>query len=80
MKIEPVFGLCCAVIRQAVDDWRDLLRKGSDECSLAADNFYSKAEIAEFLRSDWCRLLLEESRVGTTGKRILRQLESEQPA
>lgn len=77
MPTDPAQALAHAILRQAVSDWRDLLRRERDPNAPPADGSYSHEEIEEFLLGDWCRTLLIECGIGTTGERILRQLESE---
>ena len=70
-------ALCCAIVRQAADDWRDLVRRDRDAQAPPADGSYSREEIAGFLTGAWCKTILMGCGIGTTGRRILRQLESE---
>lgn len=69
--------LCEAIIQQAVDDYRELKRRGLGWIGSDADGNFSLTEIEHFFRSDWCRDLLHEIDSRIDGVTILRQLKSE---
>lgn len=52
-----------AIVIQAIDEWRDLCRRGrsvSPKTVVPANPPYSIAELRMFFHSDWCDLLLGE--------------------
>lgn len=69
--------LCEAIIRQAVEDYRELKRRKLSWIGSDADGNFSMTEIEHFLRSDWCRRLLCGIDSRLDGTSILRQLKSE---
>lgn len=69
--------LCEAILRQAVDDHRELKRRGLGWIGSDADGCFSLTEIYHFFRSDWCKDLLRGSGSRVDGAAILRQLKSE---
>lgn len=66
------------IIIQAVEDFRDLCRRGVGEINNKDTGEYGIKELEEFFRSDWCRALLRGIGCSITdGVTILRQLKSE---
>ena len=66
-----------AIIKQAVDDFRDLRRRKAAEIRVSKTDTYSVEELERFFASDWCRLILHGCGIGTTGNRILNHLRAE---
>lgn len=52
-------GLCTAIIAQAIIDYQELCDKDVDYIKAGKDNWFSKEEINEFIKSDWCKSLLQ---------------------
>lgn len=63
--------LAKAIIRQAVDDWRTLI-KAEKRVLLTPDGTISLKEIRQFFRSDYCQSLMDGDPLI-----ILKQLEKE---
>lgn len=77
MSDNPMKQLCEAIVQQAVDDYRELKRRGLGWIGSDADGNFSLTEIEHFFRSDWCKALLHEIDSRIDGVTILRQLKSE---
>lgn len=73
----PYAQLCTAIIRQAAEDYRELNAKGEDKIIHKDEGEYSKAEIEEFFRGNWCRTMLRGLGFRINGINLLRQLKSE---
>ena len=64
--------LACAIIEQAVTDWRSMIeREKQDRVSL----LYNYAELRRFFKSAWCELLTESMPIPPS--EILEHLEKE---
>ena len=64
--------LACAVIEQAVTDWRSMIEKEKqDRVSL----LYNYNELRRFFKSSWCELLMVHMPIPPAD--ILKQLEEE---
>lgn len=62
-EYEAWTDLANAIVIQAVDEWRDLCRRGrsvSPKTVVPANPPYSIAELRQFFLSDWCELLCGE--------------------
>ncbi len=64
--------LIIAIVRQAVDDWRKLIREGKKSLATQEGGKISFTEIRQFFKSDYCKGLLK-----TEPLIILDQLEKE---
>ncbi len=64
--------LAVAIIGQAVDDWRKLIREGKKSLATQEGGKISFTEIRQFFKSDFCCLLIESDPL-----EILEQLEKE---
>ncbi len=64
--------LAVAIIGQAVQDWRLLIRYGKRSTIASPDCYISFTEIRKFFKSDVCCLLIESDPL-----KILEQLEKE---
>lgn len=64
--------LATAIVRQAVDDWRWLIRQGKKSANIQSSGRISFTEIRLFFKSDYCKGLLK-----TEPLIILDQLEKE---
>lgn len=78
MSRKSVRMLSMAIIMQAIEDYRDLKKKGIESRQTQDEGEYSFAELREFFASDWCRLILKDGlgvRSGS-GLEILSALEA----
>lgn len=75
-EYEAWTSLSTAIVLQAIDEWRDLCRRGrsvSPKTVVPANPPYSIAELRMFFHSDWCDLLCGEVDVGI----LIQQMEAE---
>ncbi len=70
-------SLCSAVVEQAVEDYRELSRKGIEYFGSDAMGTYSKFEIEQFFKSKWGDLMLRGMGSSIDGFTIIRQLKAE---
>lgn len=69
--------VCESVIMQAVEDYRELKRKGVEYINDRINGSYSIQELDAFFHSDWCNALLKANNIKYDGVTILRQLKNE---
>lgn len=63
--------LCAAILIQAVKDYQDLNKRRVASGGNNKSGKYSKNEIARFLKSRWCEILLETAGSNLSGSYIL---------
>jgi len=66
-----------AIVFQAAEDYRDLKRRGVEERDVRQVGKYSFVEIEEFLKSEWCNIILRGVGSRFHGDTILRNLRQE---
>lgn len=71
---DEVTGLSCAIVQQAVDDYRLLKRKNRTSGGRSNEGEYNIRELEEFFRGSFCEFLLEDGLkyVKLTGEDIIR--------
>lgn len=69
--------LCSAVLLQAIRDYRELRKNGSEHIKTKNQGEFSIGELESFFRGDWCRFLCRAANLRVSGPSILRKLESE---
>lgn len=55
---ESYSHLACAVVAQAIEDWRRLLSKGSGDYYHTNNTFITRHELETFFKSKWAETLL----------------------
>lgn len=70
--------LACAVIEQAIEDLRFLLKRQIDESVTVRGGIaFTKAEVNAFFQGEWCGLLLALIHSGIKGAEIVKKIEGE---
>lgn len=67
--------LIYAMFQRAFDDYAELKRDKVYQKSMKDGGKYSLREIRQFLRSDWCKLLLKGIEADITGEELLEVLQ-----
>lgn len=69
--------LAMAILQKAVDDYRDLCNREKDSRITRDEWGYSKKEIKEFFKSEYCESMLKLMKITDHGKHLLEILENE---
>lgn len=73
--LEHYNNLALAIVTRAVEDYNFLKNNGLQKFDFIDEGKISKREIANFLKSDWCKFLLSSTEF--TGEDILKRLTGE---
>lgn len=71
-----IIALYTAILIQAVSDYQELNKMNTASQKNKKSGYFSKSEIARFLKSDWCRYLLDVIGCDLTGEYILSCLQT----
>lgn len=76
MKSEDM--LACAVVEQAIEDLRSLLRSQVNErVTKKGETVFTKKEIYDFFSSEWCNVLLFLIHSNLSGVEIFKKVEGD---
>lgn len=74
MERDGIARLALDIIRSAVNDYKELIKDGVETKKDRKYGNFSKEELVEFFKGDWCKFLLSALGAGITGEEILKKL------